>query len=66
MPQFEYQCNACAYRFEKMVQRWDAKVKCPLCEGEVKKLMSYFSVGTGKTVTTELPAELRPKMCTNC
>jgi len=49
-----------------MVQRWDAEVKCPLCEGDVKKLMSYFSVGTGKTVTTALPAELGPKMCTNC
>jgi len=38
MPLFEYKCANCNYRFDKMVQRWDAKVHCPLCSGSVKKL----------------------------
>ena len=44
MPLFEYKCENCNYRFDKMVQRWDAQVHCPLCSGNVKKLMSTFTV----------------------
>lgn len=66
MPLFEYNCSKCHYRFDKMVQRWDVTVKCPLCRGEVQKLMSTFSVGTGQPDVNQLPDQIRPKMCTNC
>ncbi len=66
MPLFEYQCNQCRYRFDKMVQRFDTKVTCPVCQGDVQKLMSTFSVGQAQQDANNLPPELRPKMCTNC
>lgn len=66
MPLFEYTCNNCHYRFDKMVARWDSQVKCPVCQGEVKKLMSTFAVGTSNKGAAEgLPA-MGPKMCSNC
>ena len=66
MPMFEYRCNACNYRFEKFVQRWDAEMSCPLCEQPVEKQFSPFSVGASKPASGELPAGLQPKMCSNC
>ena len=48
MPMFEYKCERCSYHFDKIVAGYDAPVRCPLCEGKVKKLMSTFSVG-GRT-----------------
>lgn len=66
MPLFEYTCNQCHYRFDKMVARWDTGVKCPICQGEVTKLMSSFSVhGSHKSAVDGLP-DTGPKMCTNC
>ncbi|MDZ7582319.1 MAG: FmdB family zinc ribbon protein [Deltaproteobacteria bacterium] len=66
MPLFEYTCGNCSYNFDKMVQRWDDRVICPLCSGSVKKLMSTFSVGESRAGTTHLPTDFKPKMCTNC
>ena len=66
MPLYEYACNNCHYRFDKMVGRWDTEVKCPICRGDVKKLMSSFAVGVShKGATAGLP-DMRPKMCSNC
>ena len=66
MPLFEYTCNNCHYRFDRMVARWDTKVACPVCQGEVTKLMSSFAVhGSNKSAVEGLP-DTRPKMCTNC
>lgn len=66
MPLFEYKCQQCSYGFDRIVERWDTQVKCPLCQGNVKKLISTFSVGSPHTGADTLPPELRPKICTNC
>jgi putative FmdB family regulatory protein len=66
MPIFEYMCDQCGYSFDKMVLRAGDHVQCPLCQGEVKKLMSTFSVGASHKMSGNLPPEIRPKMCTNC
>jgi hypothetical protein len=44
----------------------DTPVNCPICQGEVKKLMSKFSVGVPDNVADSLPPSVGPKMCTNC
>ena len=66
MPLFEYKCPRCNYGFDKIVQRWDTQVKCPLCQGKVEKMISTFSVGSPHTGAGQMPAEMGPKICTNC
>ena len=66
MPMFEYTCNQCQYRFDKMVARWDAQVKCPICQSDVTKLMSTFAVHGSHKSAMDPSQVIRPKMCTNC
>lgn len=66
MPIFEYNCEHCNYNFDKLVIGQDAQVNCPLCQGDVKKLMSTFSVGASNNADQHLPPMAGPKMCTNC
>jgi putative FmdB family regulatory protein len=66
MPIFEYNCEHCNYKFDKLVISQDVQVNCPLCQGNVKKLMSTFSVGASHTLDNNLPPMAGPKMCTNC
>ena len=66
MPLYEYSCENCANKFDKMVMRYDSVVKCPVCQGNVKKLMSTFSVGHSANGSVNLPEHIKPKMCTNC
>ena len=41
MPLYEYQCEACGNRFEKIVQFSDPPLdSCPACGGKVRKLFS--------------------------
>lgn len=41
MPLYEYQCDACAHRFEVIQKYSDAPIKiCPVCGGAVTKLFS--------------------------
>lgn len=55
MPLYEYQCDACAHRFEVIQKFSDAPVEvCPKCGGAVKKLLSSPAIqfkGTGWYVT---------------
>ena len=55
MPLYEYQCDACAYRFEQIQRFSDPLVTtCPKCEGAVQKLVSSPAIqfkGTGWYVT---------------
>ncbi len=55
MPIYEYKCNVCGYRFEKLQTFHDEPVKvCPKCKGEVKRLISKSSFilkGSGWYVT---------------
>ena len=66
MPLYEYICHACSYRFDKMVARINSDVRCPICQGDVKKLMSTFSIGHSGGGLRQAPNERPPKMCPNC
>ena len=55
MPLYEYQCGACAHRFEQ-IQRFSdpPATSCPRCGGAVRKLISSPAIqfkGTGWYVT---------------
>jgi putative FmdB family regulatory protein len=46
MPIYEYACNGCGNRFEKLVRRFAEEVSCPSCASEaVDKQLSVFAVG---------------------
>jgi putative FmdB family regulatory protein len=55
MPLYEYQCDACAHRFEKIQKFSDPIVDtCPVCSGPVRKLQSspaFQFKGTGFYIT---------------
>ena len=55
MPLYEYECDDCRHRFEKIQKFSDELVKtCPSCGGSVKKLLSSPAIqfkGTGWYVT---------------
>lgn len=51
MPIFEFQCNKCGKKFEKLC-RGDEKVNCPKCKGKnVKKLFSTFATKTERNIS---------------
>ena len=66
MPIYEYNCEHCSYKFDKLVMSHTTDVKCPLCQKGVKKRMSTFSVGHDSNPGGTLPPGVGPKMCTNC
>ena len=66
MPVYEYNCEKCNYKFDRLVRTYNSKVNCPLCQGKVKKLISSFSVGASNEFAGGIPAAAGPKMCTNC
>jgi putative FmdB family regulatory protein len=55
MPLYEYECDVCAHRFERIQKFSDPLVDvCPLCGGHVRKLLSspaFQFKGTGWYVT---------------
>lgn len=55
MPLYEYQCEACAHRFERIQKFADPPVEtCPSCGGVVRKLVSspaFHLKGSGWYVT---------------
>jgi putative FmdB family regulatory protein len=55
MPLYEYQCDACEHRFERIQKFSDPPVEtCPACGGGVKKLLSSPAIqfkGTGWYIT---------------
>ena len=55
MPLYEYQCDACGHRFEKIQKYSDPPVDtCPICAGTVRKLMSSPAIqfkGSGFYIT---------------
>ena len=55
MPLYEYQCEACAHRFEQIQRFSDPPLTtCPECEGAVRKLLSSPAIqfkGSGWYVT---------------
>ena len=55
MPLYEYECNDCEHRFERIQKFSDPLVSsCPVCNGEGRKLLSSPAIqfkGTGWYVT---------------
>ena len=55
MPLYEYECEACAHRFEVIQKYADAPIDiCPRCSGVVRKLFSSPAIqfkGTGWYIT---------------
>jgi putative FmdB family regulatory protein len=55
MPLYEYQCDACAHRFEVIQKYSDAPIAvCPKCGGAVSKLLSSPAIqfkGSGFYIT---------------
>ena len=55
MPLYEYQCEACQHRFEKIQKFLDPPIEvCPACGGTVKKLISSPAIqfkGSGWYIT---------------
>ena len=66
MPIFEYSCESCDYTFDKLVMHQETEVNCPLCQGQVKKLMSTFAVGTPDNGGSKIPTTPRRSMCSTC
>jgi putative FmdB family regulatory protein len=55
MPLYEYQCDACSHRFERIQKFSDPLIDvCPSCGGTVKKLLSSPAIqfkGSGWYIT---------------
>jgi putative FmdB family regulatory protein len=55
MPLYEYECDACGHRFEKIQKFSDPlETACPVCKGPVHKLMSSPAIqfkGSGFYIT---------------
>jgi putative FmdB family regulatory protein len=55
MPLYEYECEKCAHRFEKILKFSDPPIEvCPKCGGPVRKLMSSPAIqfkGSGWYIT---------------
>lgn len=48
MPIFEYACESCDHRFEKLVFSSAPEVACPSCKGtQLRKLFSVFASVSG-------------------
>lgn len=65
MPIFEYACNQCQSRFEKLLRRSDQEVDCPQCQSsDLRKLFSSFSSPGGGD--DEMPDLCPPGGCGAC
>ena len=45
MPIYEYVCNTCNHRFEKLrpISRMNDEAPCPICEGDSERKLSVFA-----------------------
>lgn len=48
MPIYEYVCNVCSHRFDKLrpVSRMDDEAPCPICDGDSERKLSVFAAFT--------------------
>jgi putative FmdB family regulatory protein len=48
MPIYEYLCEKCSSRFERLVRSRDAEVSCPGCSSrKVRRMVSAFGLNLG-------------------
>jgi putative FmdB family regulatory protein len=66
MPLFEYTCEKCTNKFERLVLTSNSEVRCPICQSQVKKLFSSFAVGHSDPSSFNPAASFEPKICRNC
>jgi putative FmdB family regulatory protein len=66
MPIFEYACEKCAYKFDRLVMHAGSEVKCPICQSPAQKLYSSFAIGHSPVSTSNPTADFEPKICKNC
>lgn len=57
MPIYEYDCDACGHRFERLVKSTDEEIACPECgSGDVAKRFSAFAPQSGSSGAPPAPA----------
>ncbi len=58
MPIFEYLCDDCGTKFEKLVRRMEEKILCPQCgESHLTTQFSTFAArANGKSAEASLPS----------
>lgn len=66
MPLFEYRCEKCGHAFEKLIYHEEEEISCPECHGQVRKLMSAFSIEIPDEVCAKLPKGESRELCTEC
>ncbi|HPA15970.1 MAG TPA: zinc ribbon domain-containing protein [Desulfobacterales bacterium] len=55
MPIYEYQCESCQHRFEKLVfsEKDEKEISCPKCNSkQIKRIMSASAAGFGCVKTS--------------
>ena len=66
MPIYEYRCQKCGYKFEKLVFNKE-KIKCPRCGSEnPKKLFSSFAVSKKSNNSSSCEEEVCNLDCPSC
>lgn len=69
MPIFEYKCDDCGTKFEKLVRRTGDEIACPSCgEKHLKQEYSTFSAranGATKDSSSQMPSGCPGGMCRN-
>jgi putative FmdB family regulatory protein len=64
MPIFEYLCQDCGTKFEKLVRGDSPDVLCPGCgEKRVEKQLSTFAAHSGTTASAPAPMPCGGGMC---
>ncbi len=57
MPIYEYRCETCGERFDRLfltMSRIPTEIACPICQGvQVKRLLSVPAIHTGTSEPTE-------------
>ena len=65
MPIYEYVCDACGERFDKLflsISRIPTEIECPMCQsGDIRRVMSAPAVRSGEGVAgTEIVEDSTP------
>ncbi|HEY3741430.1 MAG TPA: zinc ribbon domain-containing protein [Bryobacteraceae bacterium] len=64
MPIFEYRCESCESKFEKLVRRADEHVECPSC-GTSKLEMQYSTFAAQTNGSSDSMPSCPSGMCQN-
>jgi putative FmdB family regulatory protein len=63
MPLYEYKCEECGTRFERLVSHAENQIVCVQCQSKrVKKQFSVFATSVSEGKSTDIP----PSPCGSC